>query len=33
MDFWMLILRLQTKDAARAAEDLKKEGFTVTDVT
>jgi acetoin utilization protein AcuB len=30
---WMLILRLQTKDAARAVEDLKNEGFKVTDVT
>ena len=30
---WMLILRLQTKDAARAVEDLKKGGFRVTDVT
>ncbi|MGD2269897.1 MAG: CBS and ACT domain-containing protein [Desulfobacterales bacterium] len=30
---WTLILRLNTKDAARAVEDLKKEGFTVTDVT
>jgi acetoin utilization protein AcuB len=30
---WVLILRLQTKDAARAVEDLKNEGFKVTDVT
>jgi acetoin utilization protein AcuB len=30
---WMLTLRLQTKDAARAVEDLKNEGFKVTDVT
>ena len=30
---WMLILRLQTKDAARAVEDLKNKGFKVTDVT
>jgi hypothetical protein len=30
---WMLILRLQTKDTARAVEDLKNEGFKVTNVT
>ena len=30
---WMLILRLQTKDTAQAVEDLKNEGFKVTDVT
>jgi acetoin utilization protein AcuB len=30
---WMLILRLQTKDAAQAVEDLKNGGFKVTDVT
>ena len=30
---WMLILRLQTKDAAQAVQDLKSAGFRVTDVT
>ena len=30
---WMLILRLNTKDAARAVEDLKNGGFKVVDVT
>ncbi|UCH21799.1 MAG: CBS domain-containing protein [Deltaproteobacteria bacterium] len=30
---WMLILRVKTKDAARAIEDLRQEGFKVTDVT
>jgi acetoin utilization protein AcuB len=30
---WMLILRLQTKDAAQAVEDLKNGGFKVLDVT
>jgi acetoin utilization protein AcuB len=30
---WMLILRLQTQDAAQAVEDLKNAGFKVTDVT
>jgi acetoin utilization protein AcuB len=30
---WMLILRLQTKDAAQAVQDLKNAGFRVTDVT
>jgi acetoin utilization protein AcuB len=30
---WFLILRVKTKDAALAAEDLKKKGFSVSDVT
>jgi len=30
---WFLVLRLKTKDAGLAAEDLKKKGFNVTDVT
>ena len=30
---WYLILRVKTKDAALAAEDLKKKGFNVSDVT
>lgn len=30
---WYLILRVKAKDAAVAAEDLKKKGFQVTDVT
>ncbi len=30
---WFLVLRLKTKDAGLAAEDLKKKGFNVTNVT
>jgi acetoin utilization protein AcuB len=30
---WYIILRLRTQDASSAAEDLKKNGFNVTDVT
>jgi acetoin utilization protein AcuB len=30
---WYLVLRVKTKDAGLAAEDLKKNGFNVTDVT
>jgi len=30
---WMLILRVKTKDTARAVEDLRQAGFKVTDVT
>jgi len=30
---WNLILRLKTKDADKAAEDLREKGFDVTDVT
>jgi hypothetical protein len=30
---WHLILRVKTKDAELASEDLKKKGFNVTDVT
>ncbi len=30
---WFIILRLRTEDATAAAEDLKKNGFKVTDVT
>jgi hypothetical protein len=30
---WYIILRLKTEDASAAAEDLKKNGFNVTDVT
>jgi acetoin utilization protein AcuB len=30
---WYLILRVKTKDAGKATEDLKKKGFKVTDVT
>lgn len=30
---WFLILRVRTKDANTAIEDLKKKGFDVTDVT
>lgn len=30
---WYIILRLRTADASAAAEDLKKNGFNVTDVT
>ncbi len=30
---WLLILRLKTKDATLAVEDLRKKGFKITDVT
>ncbi len=30
---WILILRLKTKDTTLAAEDLKKKGFKITDIT
>jgi len=30
---WLLILRVKAKDASEAAEDLKKKGFMVTDIT
>ena len=30
---WYIILRLKTEDASAATEDLKKNGFNVTDVT
>jgi len=30
---WYIILRLKTADATKAVEDLKKNGFNVTDVT
>ena len=30
---WFLILRVKTKDATVAAEDLKKKGFKITDVS
>jgi len=30
---WLLILRVQAKDAREAAEDLKKKGYRVTDIT
>ena len=30
---WYLILRVKAKDAGVAAEDLKSNGFNVTDVT
>ena len=30
---WFLVLRVKTKDAALTAEDLKKKGFNVSDVT
>jgi hypothetical protein len=30
---WFIILRLKTEDASAAVEDLKANGFKVTDVT
>ena len=30
---WLLILRLKTKDTTLAAEDLRKKGFKITDIT
>jgi acetoin utilization protein AcuB len=30
---WLLILRVKAKDASEAAEDLKRKGFMVTDIT
>jgi acetoin utilization protein AcuB len=30
---WYMIVRVKAKDAQAAAEDLKKKGFTITDVT